>query len=141
MGPVQVTPYSPVMPGAPTTPPGAAPTTPETAPAPKPTGSSTSTLSPSQARVIVEIPPDAKLFIDDQLMKTGPTHRVFRTPDLERGKVYYYMVRVEVQRDGQTFSDTRRVLVRTGQEVVQSFADLGNGTTSGTATADARSQP
>jgi uncharacterized protein (TIGR03000 family) len=115
-------------------------TGPETAPPPKPSGTGTTSLSPNQARVIVEVPADAKLYIDDQLMKTTSTRRVFRTPELEKGKVYYYMVRVEVQRDGQTYTDTKRLLVRTGQEIVQSFADLGNTTGTGTATADARSQ-
>ena len=63
--------------------------------------------------------------------------RVFTTPELKKGSVYYYEVRVEVVKDGQRYTDTKRVLVHGGTEVVQSFADLGR-SNSNTATASAR---
>ena len=79
---------------------------------------STATRAPAApARVIVDLPEDAKLFVDDQLMKTASAKRVFRTPDLDQGQTYFYILRAEVNRDGQTLSQSKRILVRAGEEV------------------------
>jgi uncharacterized protein (TIGR03000 family) len=88
--------------------------------------------APNRARLIVDVPADAKLFIDDRAMKTVATHRAYQTPDLEPGQTYYYEVRVEVERDGKLLSETRRVLVRAGQDVHADFSDV---TTTATAKA------
>ena len=53
------------------------------------------TLSPTRARLIVEVPANSKLFIDDMPIKSAPGLRSFNTPSLEPGQAYYYMVRVE----------------------------------------------
>jgi uncharacterized protein (TIGR03000 family) len=76
------------------------------------------------ARVTVELPADAKLFVDDQPMKATSAKRTFRTPELEPGQTYFYMLRAEVVRDGATYSQTKRVLVRAGEDVKASLADL-----------------
>jgi uncharacterized protein (TIGR03000 family) len=102
-------------PGAPG---GAAP---EPVPAPKKEEKSASI---NQARLIVELPADAKLYVDDLLMKTTSERRVFNSPRLELGQTYYYMLRAEVVRDGQTVSDTKRVLLRAGEVVQASFRDI-----------------
>jgi uncharacterized protein (TIGR03000 family) len=88
--------------------------------------------------MIVELPAGARLYVDDQLVSTTSTRPVFSTPELDQGKTYYYMIRVELQRDSQMYSDTKRIVLQTGQEVVQSFVDLGTRTSGGTATAAAR---
>jgi uncharacterized protein (TIGR03000 family) len=77
----------------------------------------------SRAKLTVEVPEDAKLYIDDQLMKTTSSRRVFNTPPLEPGQAYYYIVRVEFVRDGKTQSEEKRVIVRPGEDVVTSFAE------------------
>ena len=82
--------------------------------------------------MIVDVPADAKLYIDDHAMKTPSEHRAYQTPDLEPGQTYYYEVRVEVERDGKLLSETRRVLLRAGQEVHADFSDV---TTTATAKA------
>lgn len=79
----------------------------------------------ASARVVIDVPGDAKLYVDDRPMKSGPEHRVFRTPSLNNGQSYYYVVRAEVVRDGKTFSQDRRVVVRAGDEAHASFMDLG----------------
>jgi uncharacterized protein (TIGR03000 family) len=116
-------PYFVTQPGAPvkteTIPPPKNP--PDTVPPPKPGDKSPETLAPSRARLIVEAPADAKLFIDDHAMKTPSDRRAFQTPDLEPGQTYYYEVRVELERDGKPLSETKRVLVRAGQEVHADF--------------------
>jgi uncharacterized protein (TIGR03000 family) len=77
-----------------------------------------------QARLIIEVPADAKLYVDDQLMKTTSDRRVFSTPPLEEGQEYYYILRAEVVRDGETISRTKRVFVRAGEETRAAFPEL-----------------
>jgi uncharacterized protein (TIGR03000 family) len=74
--------------------------------------------------MVVEVPADAKLYVDDQLMKTASERRVFTTPALDPGEIYYYIVRAEVVRDGQKISRTKRVTVRAGEETRAVFAEL-----------------
>jgi uncharacterized protein (TIGR03000 family) len=88
----------------------------------KPSGSS---AAPDRARLIVELPADATLFIDDQAMKSTREVRNFTTPPLKEGQTYYYMLRVEVNREGAKLTETRRVLIRAGDEVKASFTETG----------------
>ena len=109
----------------PAVPPGAAPGAPpavkpkEPVPAPK---GETGAL-PAKATLIVELPADANLYIDDRLMKSPSDKRTFSTPVLEPGQAFYYLVRAEMVRDGKTMTETKRVIVRAGEEVHASFAD------------------
>jgi uncharacterized protein (TIGR03000 family) len=70
------------------------------------------------------LPADAKLFIDDQPMKTAASKRTFNTPPLQRGQQYYYILRAQVVRDGKSQTETKRVLLRAGQEVRATFPEL-----------------
>jgi uncharacterized protein (TIGR03000 family) len=75
-----------------------------------------------RARLIVELPADAKLFVDDYATRTsGGAVRTFTTPVLEPEQDYYYILRCETVRDGKTIAETRRVVVRAGMEVRTSF--------------------
>jgi uncharacterized protein (TIGR03000 family) len=78
----------------------------------------------TRAKLIVEVPADAKLYIDDQLTQTGSDRRVFSTPELEVGRAYHYVVRAEVTRDGRKVEQTKRVIVRPGEEALASFTDM-----------------
>jgi uncharacterized protein (TIGR03000 family) len=109
---------------APAAPGGGAP---EQVPAPKKEDKKSASLS--QARLIVELPADAKLYVDDRLMQTTSERRVFNSPRLEEGQTYYYILRAEVVREGQTLSDTQRVLVRAGDVIQASFRDLQSAAT------------
>ena len=124
-------PYGPVHAPAPGS--GAGPIKPEPVPPPKVEPGAKSSLN-GPAKLIVELPGDAKLYIDDSPMKTTSGKRVFRTPTLERGQAYYYILRAEIQRDGKTETATKRVIVRAGEEVMASFSELRN---TGEATAHA----
>jgi uncharacterized protein (TIGR03000 family) len=73
------------------------------------------TAAPDRARLIVEVPADAKLFIDDKPMKTTSDKRSFSTPALMEGEKYYYEVRVEVMRDGKPVSETKKVTIKAGE--------------------------
>jgi uncharacterized protein (TIGR03000 family) len=99
----------------------AMPAKPEAIPTPKDKES----LLPAKAKLIVELPADAKLFIDDQPIKnTNSPVRQFNTPELQPGQTFYYMVRVEVTQDGSPQSATRRILIRAGEEVTAKFTDM-----------------
>jgi uncharacterized protein (TIGR03000 family) len=95
---------------------------------PAPTIKKTSSIlnpSPmSQARLIVELPADAKLYVDGQLTQSTSERRVFNTPALQRGETYYYIVRADVVRDGVQHTESKRIIIRAGQEVRATFSDL-----------------
>jgi uncharacterized protein (TIGR03000 family) len=82
-----------------------------------------SSLEPS-ARLLVELPADAKLYVDDHLMQTTSERREFRTPALLRGQTYYYVLKAEIVRDGDVVTETKRVLVRAGETVSANFGDM-----------------
>jgi uncharacterized protein (TIGR03000 family) len=75
----------------------------------------------AKARLIVDLPADAKLYIDDHKMKATSSRRAFSTPNHQAGQTYYYILRAEMVREGKTVSETKRVLVRAGQEVRANF--------------------
>jgi uncharacterized protein (TIGR03000 family) len=81
-------------------------------------------LAPSKAKLIVEVPAGAKLFIDDRSMATQSEYHAYQTPTLAPGQTYYYEVRVEMNHDGKALSQTKRVLLRAGQEVRADFKDM-----------------
>jgi len=68
------------------------------------------------ATIVVNIPADAKLTIDENPTRSTETVRRFVTPALETGKDYYYNVKAELVVDGQTQTATKRILVRAGEE-------------------------
>jgi uncharacterized protein (TIGR03000 family) len=103
----------------PAAPPAAAP-----APAPKPPGGGAApkvgeaSIVPARARVIVELPADATLSVDNVATKANSaTTRSFSTPELTPGQEYFYDLKAEVTRDGKPVTETKRVLVRAGAEV------------------------
>jgi uncharacterized protein (TIGR03000 family) len=82
------------------------------------------TSAPSRAKLVVELPADAKLYVDDRPMRTTSEVRSFNTPVLEPGQTYYYELRAEVIRDGQPVTATKRVLLRAGEVVRARFAEM-----------------
>jgi uncharacterized protein (TIGR03000 family) len=74
-----------------------------------------------EAKLIIEVPAQAKLYIDNQLMKATDSTRVFNTPQLQPNTMYYYDLRAEVVRDGQTVAETKRVTLKAGDTVRASF--------------------
>jgi uncharacterized protein (TIGR03000 family) len=94
----------------------------DTLPPPRKEGDS-GAVAPNRARVIVELPPDAKLFIDDQPTTATSGTRTFNTPELEKGQTYYYVLRAEVVRAGKPISETRRLIIRPGEEVRATFKE------------------
>jgi uncharacterized protein (TIGR03000 family) len=88
-----------------------------------------------RSRIVVELPEDARLYIDGNLMRSASARRVFRTPELNPDLTYFYDVKAEVVRNGRAVSETQRVIVRPGQEARANFTNLDR---RDTATAQAR---
>ncbi len=82
-------------------------------------------VAPTNAGVAylnVNVPADAKVYLQDQLMTVGGTERRFVTPQMENGVQHVYTVKVEVVRNGQTIAKTAQAAVAAGQEVAVSVA-------------------
>jgi uncharacterized protein (TIGR03000 family) len=75
----------------------------------------------AHARVVIQLPADAKLTANGVPLKTTSDRRVFATPDLEPGKSFRYTFTAEVVRGGQPVSSTKNVLVRAGEESQVTF--------------------
>lgn len=103
----------------------------EPTPAPKKEGKKDGEVS-APAKLVVEVPADATLYIDDQAMKTAADKRSFNTPALQPGQAYFYDLRAEVVRDGKTYTETKRVIVKAGETAHATFPEL---TTAGAAAA------
>jgi uncharacterized protein (TIGR03000 family) len=83
---------------------------------------SESASAPSNvARVTVKLPTEARLFIDNSRCPLTSGTRTFNTPTLEPGRQYFYTLRMEVDRDGQTVTENRRVILAAGQRVEVDF--------------------
>jgi uncharacterized protein (TIGR03000 family) len=78
-------------------------------------GAPAGTVVESTATLVVTLPEDARLMVDDHLTVSTSGERVFTTPVLEPGKDYQYTLAMEVVRDGKTCSVTREVTVRVGE--------------------------
>jgi uncharacterized protein (TIGR03000 family) len=68
------------------------------------------------ATLVVNLPAQAKLTVDDYATRSVTSVRTFTTPNLEAGTTYYYTLKAEVVRDGQTLTTNKRVAVRAGEE-------------------------
>lgn len=72
--------------------------------------------APNQATVVVTLPADAKLFIEGQAIDQAGPVRTIRTPaQLEIGKPYYYVIAMEVQRNGKPVRKEETVTLEAGK--------------------------
>lgn len=78
-------------------------------PAPKMTGSLPATL-------IVSLPVDATLTIDDHPTTSSSASRIFTTPPLQTGSEYSYTLRAQIMREGRPVAVSRQVAVRPGEQ-------------------------
>ncbi|MCS6975587.1 MAG: TIGR03000 domain-containing protein [Gemmatales bacterium] len=69
------------------------------------------------AVLVVELPADAQLKIQDVLTSSTSSRRVFQSPTLEKGKEYIYTLKATAIRNGKTVELVREVTVRAGSQV------------------------
>jgi uncharacterized protein (TIGR03000 family) len=81
----------------------------------------TSEAAPPAATILVSLPADAKLSIDDSpTTSTGPS-RVFVSPALAADRDFHYTLKAEVVRDGKPITMEKQVTVRAGRETPVTF--------------------
>jgi uncharacterized protein (TIGR03000 family) len=96
----------------------------EKLPEPKKEGNKMRTALERQASVVVVAPLDVRVTVEGQPTERTSVVQTFVTPDLEPGQTYSYLFRAEAEREGQTVTRTRRVLVRAGEEFRVDFSDM-----------------
>ena len=76
------------------------------------------------AYLVVNLPAEAKLTIDNAATSTTTASRRFVSPALERGKDFIYNLKAEMMRDGTAVTTTKQVTVRAGEttQVTLEFA-------------------
>jgi uncharacterized protein (TIGR03000 family) len=92
---------------------------------------------PGQAEIIVQLPADARLYVDGQPVTLKSTARRIVTPRLENGQQYYYTLRAEATRDGKPVRAEKRVTFRAGDVARVNLDDLSGQTAEATAMAPA----
>jgi uncharacterized protein (TIGR03000 family) len=75
----------------------------------------------SRARLIVTLPADAKLLIDDETTRSVGSQRQFVSPPLPTDGAYEYTLKAEFVKDGKTVAVTKKVNVVRGTETVVTF--------------------
>ncbi len=70
------------------------------------------------------LPAEAKLYVDGQLTTPSGTERVFATPPLLPGQLYYYDVKAELNVHGRTVTEEKRVIVQAGANITETFGKL-----------------
>ena len=68
------------------------------------------------ATLVVSLPADATLTIDDQPTTSTSDHRVFVSPELATGKDYSYTLKAKISVNGQPTVVSKTVTVRAGEE-------------------------
>ncbi|MFM8934108.1 MAG: TIGR03000 domain-containing protein [Gemmataceae bacterium] len=97
----------------------------ETVPATKGTPGKGQVSTGLKARVIVELPQDAKLVVDGTETLSSGARREFSTPVLEAGQNYFYELTAVVEVDGKPQTMTKKVVVRAGEESVARYESTG----------------
>lgn len=97
----------------------------ETPPSPEPAdggdADGDSTMLRRDAILSVSVPRDAKVFVNNRLTKTGGNNRSYVSRRLKSNHDYPFEVRAEIQRNGQTISLDKRVVLRGGESRSVSF--------------------
>ncbi|MCS7021066.1 MAG: TIGR03000 domain-containing protein [Gemmataceae bacterium] len=70
------------------------------------------------------LPAEAKLYVDGRLTTQEGSERLFSTPPLAPGQLYYYDVTAELTVAGQVVSERKRVIVHAGAEITETFGKL-----------------
>jgi uncharacterized protein (TIGR03000 family) len=86
-----------------------------------PTKTEKKTAESASSRVIVLLPRDAKLWVDNVECPLTSTVRSFDTPSLDPSQKYAYNLKIEMVREGRTITETRRAVITPGQPVQVDF--------------------
>ena len=81
----------------------------------------TSPAPPGATILAVEVPEDARVYVNGLPTRTMGSFRQYLSRGLQDGQEYTYEMRAEVDRDGQVLSETRAVTVQAGQRARVAF--------------------
>jgi uncharacterized protein (TIGR03000 family) len=82
----------------------------------EPTEKKSSTQAgPAPATIVVSLPADAKLLIDNEATTSTGDSRVFVSPTLNPGREYHYTLKAQAVRDGKPVTVERVIAVRAGE--------------------------
>jgi uncharacterized protein (TIGR03000 family) len=73
-------------------------------------------MAPAPATIVVSLPANAQLKIDDYATRSQSATRTLVTPPLTPGQEYHYTLTAEVRRGNEPVTVTKRVPVRAGEE-------------------------
>jgi uncharacterized protein (TIGR03000 family) len=92
----------------------------------RPPQSGAASLEPIDQRSVIslQMPPGARLAVNDQDIAARTTNPMFITPPLEPGKDYSYDFKVTATQDGKPVTRTKRVTVRPGELVRLNYEDM-----------------
>ncbi len=76
------------------------------------------------ALITLDVPRDARLFVDGKAFTLLANQRTFTTPALEQGKKQYYELKAQVVRGGEVRTETHKVYVETGKHLRVEFKEL-----------------
>jgi uncharacterized protein (TIGR03000 family) len=82
---------------------------------------STTLKARTSAVLAVDVPADAKVFVNGKATTSTGTHRVYASYGLKSGYAYNYEVKVELVRDGQTLTETKHVRLIAGDNQQLAF--------------------
>lgn len=105
------------MPGAVTPAPSMSPMMETPAPAPAPM-----TSTQRSATIVVNVPADARVFVNDKATTSTGMVRRYVSNNLEAGYSYTYTLRAEMVVDGKTVTETKIIKVRAGETTDLAFA-------------------
>ena len=77
------------------------------------------------AHIIVEVPEDAEVWIEDQKTQQAGTSRWFVSPPLEPAQLYEYRIRAQWKEEGQTVEQTQKITVQPGRRATVGFPTGG----------------
>jgi uncharacterized protein (TIGR03000 family) len=78
----------------------------------------------SNAKLMIELPANAKLFVDGKETTGSGASRQFHTPNLTAGKKFFYDFRAEIEVNGRVEIEEKRVVVQAGDVLAESFPKL-----------------
>jgi uncharacterized protein (TIGR03000 family) len=76
---------------------------------------------------VLNVPVDAVVYLSNQRMTLEGSVREYTVPELKAGLEYSYPVRVEMVRDGRTFSANSDQQIRAGQRLNLVFSQTAAG--------------
>ena len=82
-----------------------------------PPGDAVTGSTPGSALLVLNVPEDARVYLEDQAMRSTGSVRRYTVPRLAPGVGHNYTVRVEVERNGTVLSETVKTPIRAGQQV------------------------